>query len=157
MDDKRDPIQAAIYTMPVDNRVIYTEQWETVRNFNQFRQWILDNGLPDIVSFDHDLADEHYALAGQEDPIFKEQTGYDCAKWLCDFCEYEQLPLPICYVHSMNPVGSENIERLIASHRRKESLVEMIREAEELGLYNENDEDEDESRITSGDKSRATE
>ena len=29
--------------------------WFIVRNYNQFIDWIDKNGLPDIISFDHDL------------------------------------------------------------------------------------------------------
>ena len=42
-------------------------------------------------------------------PSFKEKTGYDCAKWLCDYCVENKLPLPEYFIHSMNPVGRENI------------------------------------------------
>jgi hypothetical protein len=41
---------------------------------------------------------------------FKEKTGYDCAKWLCNYCIDNGIPLPEYYVHSMNPVGRENIK-----------------------------------------------
>lgn len=33
--------------------------WYVVRNYNEFVEWISKNGLPDFISFDHDLADEH--------------------------------------------------------------------------------------------------
>ena len=40
---------------------------------------------------------------------FKEKTGNDCAKWLSEYCVKNVVPLPDYYVHSMNPVGKENI------------------------------------------------
>ena len=89
--------------------------WTIVRSYDQFTKFILDNGLPTVISFDHDLSWEHYP---QDDfrldvPInyaaFKEKTGYDCAKWLVDYCVTNNLPLPDFYVHSFNPVGRMNI------------------------------------------------
>lgn len=98
------------------------EEWIIVRNYQQFVDWILANGLPDIISFDHDLADEHYAYSGSYE-TFKEKTGYDAAKWLVDFCMYEHLPLPECYVHSMNPVGADNIQKYLASYKKMQEGI----------------------------------
>lgn len=42
-----------------------------------------------------------------------DKTGYDCAKWLVDKCINERLRLPECFVHSMNPVGSQNIKNVL--------------------------------------------
>lgn len=120
LDDVRMPEDASRYVYPVENRVMYrTEQWEVVRSFDEFVDWILKNGLPDIISFDHDLAEEHYAFAGNYN-IFREKTGYDCAKWLTEFCIHEKLPLPKYYVHSMNPVGSDNIKNYLDNYKKTE-------------------------------------
>lgn len=37
----------------------------------------------------------------------------DCAKWLVDYCIDNGQPLPIFYVHSVNPVGADNIRGLL--------------------------------------------
>jgi hypothetical protein len=34
--------------------------WVVVKSFNQFVSTIKERGIPSSVSFDHDLADEHY-------------------------------------------------------------------------------------------------
>lgn len=63
-------------------------------------------GLPNCISFDHDLAHEHYVIGDGE------KTGYTFAKWFCDYVIDNNLDIPVdfCYhVHSMNPVGAENI------------------------------------------------
>ena len=63
-------------------------------------------GLPVFISFDHDLADEHYIVSDGE------KTGYTFAKWLCDYIMDNNLRLPVgfgFFVHSQNPVGAENI------------------------------------------------
>ena len=56
-----------------------------VKNFYEFKQWITHNDLPDKISFDHDLADEHYAPENRygdyddwaTEANFKEKTGMD--------------------------------------------------------------------------------
>ena len=38
-----------------DERTPKTDGWDIVRNYEDFENWITTNGLPDEVSFDHDL------------------------------------------------------------------------------------------------------
>jgi hypothetical protein len=98
--------------------------WEVVRSYNAFVDYINTNGVPDLISFDHDLSFEHYPF-GEVNPntkipyeTYKEKTGYDCAKWLI---ENKHLPTH-CVVHSMNPVGKENILFLLrAAYKREQS------------------------------------
>ena len=42
------------------------------------------------------------------------------AKYLVEYCLAHQLPLPNYQVHSQNPVGKENIERLLENFRNFE-------------------------------------
>lgn len=119
------------------SNVVYKEKWEIVRNHQEFCKFV-DKHKGEIthVSFDHDLEDSHYttvienpgtsnglivdldeAITGPDnDPIFSyrnmENTGYDSAKYLIKVYEENNLPLPKIFVHSMNPVGRINIERL---------------------------------------------
>jgi len=87
--------------------------WIIVRTYEEFVNYIKENGIPDFISFDHDLADEHYIeyfKSEEEKREFdynkiKEKTGYDCAKWLIEN-GYE---IKKYAVHSFNPVGKENI------------------------------------------------
>ena len=89
--------------------------WDIVRSYADFTKYILDKGLPTVISFDHDLSFEHYPqdeesmIAAINYAKFNEKTGYDCAKWLVDYCMTNNLPLPDFYVHSFNPVGRMNI------------------------------------------------
>ena len=54
-----------------DSRVPKTEGWDIVRTYEDFVEWITKNGLPNEVSFDHDLAEINY------DPeTFKETFKY---------------------------------------------------------------------------------
>jgi hypothetical protein len=102
-----------------DAAIYQNDDWSIVRTYDEFVNWIGENGLPDIVSFDHDLADEHiqyyFDNGGKDNPpdpqktTFEEKTGYDCAKWLVDYCVKTQQKLPEYLVHSANPVGGYNI------------------------------------------------
>ena len=57
LDDIRKPLDAEAYT----HNLIYRQiPWYIVRNYEQFTQTIKENGIPQVISFDHDLADEHY-------------------------------------------------------------------------------------------------
>lgn len=128
LDDIREPWEAGNYMLPVDSRKLYRlKEWQIVRNYQQFVDIILDKGIPEMISFDHDLADEHYAPQEiWDDPSavqermkgFTEKTGYDAAKWLVDHCIEKGLDLPYFLIHSMNPVGAENIKNYLDNFKR---------------------------------------
>jgi hypothetical protein len=107
LDDVRD--LTAVYKEEVYRHPL---EWVTARNFTSFQEAILNKGLPVFISFDHDLADEHYANPATQ---HREKTGYDCALWLCDYCLGTKQSLPEYKVHSMNPVGKRRIEALLES------------------------------------------
>lgn len=100
-------------------------KWICVRTYEEFILAIKDRGLPNIVSFDHDLAPEHYEVYNEENflkndneiflnyDIFEEKTGYHAAEWLMEYCATYGLELPICLVHSQNDVGRKNIINLL--------------------------------------------
>lgn len=69
------------------------------RNYDEFVSHISSFGLPDFISFDHDLGEK--------------KDGYDCAKWLVQYCMNKDCDIPDYIVHSMNPVGKENIEKYL--------------------------------------------
>ena len=102
--------------------------WNVVRNYNEFEKWIIENGIPDLVSFDHDLADEHIndyfnqvATQGYQNPnyaSYKEKTGVDCANFLVEYCQKMKVDLKQCCVHSHNPVGAKNIQSFINGFHR---------------------------------------
>lgn len=58
----------------------------------------------DEVWFDHDLGDVN------------DGTGYDCAKYLVDFCIEHDMKLPEYHIQSANPVGSLNIDSYLKSY-----------------------------------------
>lgn len=121
LDDERIPQKVTWTKLPLG-------PWVIVRNYDQFVKYITANGLPSFVSFDHDLADEHYPCFEPNGGIgnmktisydkYKEKTGYDCAKWMCDYCMEHDLDFPEYQVHSMNPIGAENIRGYIENFKR---------------------------------------
>lgn len=121
LDDVRNPEDCFGYVKAFGIRPdIYLGEWVIVRSFDEFRKYILKNGQPEIVSFDHDLADEHYDDSmydkkGNYNELygkFREKTGYDSAKWFIHYCKEVGFDLPVCICHSMNPVGRDNINSL---------------------------------------------
>lgn len=120
LDDYRNPFLDIEKKVPKlgTSVVPYVIHW--VRNYDEFTMWILLNGLPEIISFDHDLADEHYtpkkfwndyqlSKEYQDTQNYTEKTGFDCAKWLVNYCMDNNQSLPFFRVHSANPVGADNI------------------------------------------------
>jgi hypothetical protein len=79
----------------------YVTDW--CKNFDDFKKSVLCK-IPDIIYFDHDLGEE--------------KTGYDCAWWLVNYCIDHDIKLPAFEIHSKNPVGKENIERLLNNYIR---------------------------------------
>lgn len=101
LDDLRIPADAYQYSL---NPFFLKNKWIIVRTYTEFIGWIIQNGLPHYISFDHDLSDIEST---------QEKTGYDCALWLVDYCLNHQLQCPEWYCHSMNPVGKTKIMGLL--------------------------------------------
>jgi hypothetical protein len=113
LDDIRNPKDCANGLVPSHlNKFYWESDWFIVRTHNEFVDWITKNGLPDFISFDHDLADEHYIMDFSRilEAIPLEKTGYDSAKWLGNYCLDNKVNLPDFVVHSQNPVGKANIQ-----------------------------------------------
>jgi hypothetical protein len=129
LDDYRAPQDCLKYmhTRIGSENLVYQAHWEVVKNYPEFVKWIEKNGLPTVISFDHDLADGHYHANMQQGELNYQgnsfdddynKTGYHCAKWLIDYCLDNDKKLPRCIVHSMNPVGTENIQALLTNFQK---------------------------------------
>lgn len=100
-------------------------EWSVVSSFREFVNHIEKNGMPSIISFGHDLAEEHYEIlcaCGSSDDFpeqFTEKTGLDCAKWLVGYHLKSKSTFPKTMVHSMNPYGSEKIKQYISDYRKQ--------------------------------------
>ncbi len=119
LDDIRSMSDVRKYTKLPD---VPNEHWVVVRSYNEFVDTINKLGLPTFVSFDHDIASSHYGHGLQGDDIpydsYTEKTGYDVAKWLVDYCMKKGVKHPPYVVHSMNPVGKQNIISYVESYNR---------------------------------------
>jgi uncharacterized protein YpiB (UPF0302 family) len=118
LDDYRMPEDVVNY---INNDIYINKHWKIVRNYEQFVDYIERNGLPNIISFDHDLSDVHYSVQSGLDENYydncNEKTGYHCAQWLIEYCMDNDKKLPkIILIHSMNVIGSENIRSLFESY-----------------------------------------
>lgn len=109
LDDVRNPEEVKWVRLP-------SGPWTVIRNYEDFVRVVQNRGMPEYISFDHDLADVHYQNPEREN--FVEKTGLDCAKWLVEHCSTFGYGLPEYSVHSMNPVGAERIRLLLQSFKQ---------------------------------------
>ena len=134
LDDKREPYYY-LYKKKSDSKAFlrnksfynnllskYNANFTWVKNIDEFKNFILTNGVPDFVSFDRDLGTA---------PI----TGMDCAKWLVNYCKENGIKFPQYFIHSANVYNgqvainnmlknsvAENVVKL-----SKEDLTEMVK------------------------------
>ena len=118
-----DDVRTLEETYEMTKNPIYLEyNWVIVRNYHDFINFFNYDFqfLPNVISFDHDLADEHYIkMLNQENNDFgysyKEKTGYDCLKWLIKHLDGQQInnnrikKIKFLF-HTANPIGRENME-----------------------------------------------
>ena len=126
LDDFRQPYDCLLYMAGRINgySTIYgQEDWVIVRNYPEFVEAVKTAGDNiATISFDHDLADGHYHLNMVDGALDYDgesfnaddynKTGYHCAKWLLEYYEEKGWQMPEILIHSMNPVGVENIKSL---------------------------------------------
>ena len=114
LDDERLPYQVSWVQLPQG-------PFTTVRSYKAFVECIEQYGVPSFVTFDHDLGREHYVagIAGTAPTYdsYKEKTGYDCAKWLVNYCYDKGVNFPDYEVHSMNIIGKQNIIHYLDNSR----------------------------------------
>ena len=125
LDDIRDPHQDYwLVFSPIPRQDITEVVW--VKSYQEFTDWIKQNGLPDGICFDHDLGMD-VAIKAREKGMSKrksrllkqeEKTGHDCAKWLVEYCMDHDKSLPLYNIQSANPVGASNIDGLLKSFIR---------------------------------------
>lgn len=82
--------------------------WVTVKNVEEFKQVVMERGLPDFVSFDHDLYEGHYSGIFNPD----EPTGLVAAEWFIEYCRERNMALPSWRVHSLSHLKGTIIDAL---------------------------------------------
>jgi hypothetical protein len=134
LDDLRQPHHAYIYPkrdsggIIIDSRSLKNisgvddDQWIIVRSYDEFVKIIEEHDLPTVVSFDHDLHEEHikhYYNVTEKTGIIeygnlKEKTGKYCAEYFVQKCkELKPKKLPEVYVHSANKYGVQEIKKVL--------------------------------------------
>ena len=107
LDDVRTVLGLSLYNY---SPIYKEDNWKLARNFDEFKSIIIEFGMPSFISFDHDLGDIRKNHV--------ERTGYDCAKWLVNYCMDNNIPFPEYKVHSDNTVGKDNITYYIENYKK---------------------------------------
>lgn len=97
-----------------------------VKSFDDFTKMIKYSGLPDKICFDHDLGEDvaiQLVAGGMEKSKARQvkklaKSGFDCAKWLVDYCLDNSIQVPDWSIQSANPVGKENINSLLFNAKK---------------------------------------
>lgn len=101
-----------------------------VKDYNEFKNFLENSGIPTAISFDHDLHPEHYTPQKYWDDYaaskkyqevarkkYKHLTGQDCAEYLRDYCmTSDNQEFPMCFIHSQNPVGADWIQETLRDY-----------------------------------------
>ena len=85
--------------------------------------------MPDFISWDHDLAEEHYtpeeywddydrSKAYQESQNYIHPIGVVVALEFIQYCRYYMRQIPDYHIHSANPVGADNIRTILETGKR---------------------------------------
>jgi hypothetical protein len=124
-----------LYLYLDDVRTPKADNWEVVRNYDEFIAHIKMNGLGayELISLDHDLGEgamvEYYTNVKPNYELdynrISEKTGMDCVRWLVAESMNTKIPLPVIYVHSANPIGASNMIGYINNYFRNSKLPEV--------------------------------
>jgi hypothetical protein len=97
----------------------WCSDWSIVRSCDAAIAWVLENGFPEVISFDHDLGYEEWDTDITGIVVVtsakEEKSGLDFAKWLIEYdMDTNTMPKDFRFtVHSMNPIGKQNIQQLL--------------------------------------------
>ena len=104
----------------------------------EFCNYIEKNGLPEFISFDHDLGqgdmDNYIKNVVKQNSStlnyqnYKEKTGLHCVSWLIGYCIDNNVKFPKYVVHSMNVIGRDNIVSLIEGFNNMTDKLNKMKE-----------------------------
>lgn len=109
LDDERNPEDVTWINYPIGTK------FHVVRTYQEFVNYFKTNRIPDIISFDHDIADFDESRG-----INQEKTGYDCVKFFCNEFAETQIPItefPMCLYHTNNIIGKTNMSSYVQNFR----------------------------------------
>jgi hypothetical protein len=116
LDDERDPIKT--YGQELGSMML------VARNSDQAEMFVLTNGMPDFIGFDHDLGEI--------------KTGHYFANWLIeqDLNGTHTFPDNFSFnVHSANPVGAKNIQGVLDRYLQHKRDCQQILADENFLVY----------------------
>ena len=113
LDDFRE--LSDVYIKTGKNVYLQIQDWDVVKSFDEFTTYIMNNGVPGAISFDHDLTMAHYkegASHNYRDFNYKNftDTGAHAARWLVDNYDVSKC---ILLVHTANPFGEKTLNRIL--------------------------------------------
>jgi hypothetical protein len=120
-----------------DVRTPIDTDWFIARYYDEFTKLINKFGLTNIktISLDHDLGDtameEYYTNVKRFRTLnydnIEEKTGMDCVKFLVNLSLDTNQQLPQIYIHSANPIGSENMLSYINNYLLSSGLPQTCK------------------------------
>lgn len=124
LDDVRDPFKDKTWLVFSPIEEPYHVVW--LKSYKEFTHYITQQGIPDAICFDHDLAFDHYQTFAVEASDYERMsleqsfgTGMDCATWLVSYCMDNNVELPKWNIQSANPIGKENIKMLLENYSNR--------------------------------------
>ncbi len=124
LDDIRMPEDSWIYSERVkmlEKSKTQSCEWTIVRNYEDFCEFINKFGIPSMVSFDHDLCEEHmkyyFDFVSKNGYIdysnISTKTGKHCAEYFLDKWTEAGKPSTQVFVHSANRWGQVEIKNVL--------------------------------------------
>ena len=96
----------------------------TIKNYKDFVEYIetnfqKDGSYPRFISFDFHLSDVTLSITEDKTIFYNEdcyqETGYECALWVINFCKSHNLPIPNYFIHDDNSYGKRKISKVFSN------------------------------------------
>lgn len=124
LDDIRDPNKNPEWLVFSPIEQPFQVIW--VLDYDEFKDWIIENGLPDGISFDYDLGlDKVHIKKEMSKSALKRfrkteeyKNGADCATFLVDYCNENNKEIPPFNIHSANRQGKEIITEILGGSNK---------------------------------------
>ena len=124
LDDFRQPRDAQLSgstQMLLEASETDGSDWLVVRTYDDFIKTIEDKGMPEMISFDHDLTPTHMKIYMQSadrnslnyNAIGMDKTGYHCAMVFEECWMEMDKPKVKVYIHTANHIGARNIKQVL--------------------------------------------
>lgn len=124
LDDIRKPSDGFLYNEQkylLDYSGTQACEWEVVRNYQDFCEFLDKFGIPAMISFDHDLHTEHMQhyfnvttkIGVIEYGNLKHKTGKHCAEYFMEKWKEAGKPRVSIYIHSANRWGQTEIKNVL--------------------------------------------